>query len=275
MDNSFTLSHEQIASFLRDGFLRFNTPLLNTNQLEEAKGIYDDLFSKKTGFENGHFFDLAGQDDELEALDMKMPQLLAPAHYSPELAKIMQPAIQKLSSILQQLFADADVQAGLQHLIMKPPHSSVVTPPHQDEAYWPADHFYNSVSIWMPLDAAQEEDGCLSFVPGTHRWDVLPHRSIGGNVKIHGLQLDIPDVHVAEITSKAVSCPLVAGGVTIHTNRTIHFAGCNSSAIPRRAVIMGGGTSKGTGKYYGSRSFPWNESKQAARQDREAKRAAI
>jgi ectoine hydroxylase-related dioxygenase (phytanoyl-CoA dioxygenase family) len=65
-----------------------------------------------------------------------------------------------------------------------------------------------------------------------------------------------------------VACPLPPGGITIHRNRTAHYAGPNTSDVPRRALILG--SSLPAQPYPGTRRFPWNEIKVAPRQARAA-----
>jgi ectoine hydroxylase-related dioxygenase (phytanoyl-CoA dioxygenase family) len=88
----------------------------------------------------------------------------------------------------------------------------------------------HSLSVWMPLDDVTLDSGCMQFIPGSHALDVLPHRK-PKSVAPEPLVLD-PPVDV----SGAVSCPLPAGGATAHYCRTLHFAGSNTSARPRRAL---------------------------------------
>jgi ectoine hydroxylase-related dioxygenase (phytanoyl-CoA dioxygenase family) len=82
----------------------------------------------------------------------------------------------------------------------------------------------------MPLDDTDEENGCMTFLPRSHRLDVLGHRHIDDDPKVHGLQL------LVEVdTSGAVAVPLAAGGATFHHPRTIHATGPNRSPRRRRA----------------------------------------
>jgi len=57
------------------------------------------------------------------------------------------------------------------------------------------------------------------------------------------------------LKSKAVACPIPAGGCTIHHNRMMHYAGPNRSEIPRRAMILMFGVKPAQG---GKRDFWWN-----------------
>ena len=250
------LSAEQVLFFHLNGFLSIPTPLTDEVELAWMRDVYDRIFRERAGRESGDQFDLAGSDEE--GKEASLPQILNPAKYAPELKDGKY--LQVVDSVMKQLFGP-EAQAGMAHAIFKPAGNGAATPWHQDEAYWdPALQYYNA-SIWMPLQEATIENGCLWFKPGSHEWPILEHRPIGGNAKIHGLEM----VDLTVLTDP-VACPLPAGGITIHRNRTAHFAGPNVSAIPRRALILGAGLP--AYKYPSERRFPWNETKHTARDER-------
>ncbi|MEO6907967.1 MAG: phytanoyl-CoA dioxygenase family protein, partial [Abditibacteriaceae bacterium] len=117
--------------------------------------------------------------------------------------------------------------------------------------------------IWMPLQEATLENGCMQFIPGSHKLEVLPHQSIGNDPRVHGLEVCAPN----NIDfSKAVPCPIPAGGATLHPGRTLHYAGANKSSEPRRALIFG--FSLTPIPHQDDRRFPWNEIKTTARAER-------
>jgi ectoine hydroxylase-related dioxygenase (phytanoyl-CoA dioxygenase family) len=41
-----------------------------------------------------------------------------------------------------------------------------------------------------------------------------------------------------EAVTRPVACPLPPGGATVHSGRTLHYAGPNTTDEPRRALIM-------------------------------------
>jgi hypothetical protein len=260
---AITLTPEQIISFHINGFIAID-PITDDAELEWMRAAYDRIFMERAGRDSGDQFDLGGTDEE--GKEAALPQILNPAKYAPELleGKYLATAL----SIARQLLG-AEANGGVAHAIFKPAGKGAETPWHQDEAYWDPTRSYCSVSMWMPLQEATVENGCLWFVPGSHRYDILPHRSIGGDPRIHGLELDLPNA--AEVTASAVACPLKPGAVTVHLNRTMHYAGPNKSGIPRRALILGYGLPNRP--YPMPRQFPWNEIKVTPRQER-AKQAA-
>lgn len=257
-----TLTEEQISAFHRDGFLAVES-LTTAEEIETLREVYDDLFRRRAGRAEGNQFDLAGADEE--GAQESLPQILGPRNYAPALANTLYEA--NALAISRQLLGDDAVFTG-DHAIFKPAGTGAATPWHQDEAYWNPELDYQSLSVWMPLQEATLENGCMQFIPGSHKLDILRHRSIGGDVRIHGLELD-QDTDL----STAVACPLPAGGATFHLARTLHFTGPNRSQVPRRAYILGFGLP--AKKRAEPRRFPWNEIKHTAREERSKAARAI
>lgn len=219
------LRPDQLEAFHRDGFLALDA-LTTRTEVESLRGVYDRLFERRDGYAEGDQLALSRPD---EAGRETLPQILNPEKYAPELADTL--ARTNALAIARQLLGPLADRAG-DHAIMKPPGHGVATPWHQDEAYWSSTHSHRALSVWMPLQEATLDNGCMWFVPGSHDHDVRPHRLVD------------PDAHALEVaedvpTTEAVACPIPAGGCTIHHCRTLHYAGPNHSAAPRRAFIMG------------------------------------
>lgn len=252
------LTQEQIDFYHREGYLVLEA-ITTQEEVAWLREIYDRLFEARAGREFGDQFDLAGTDEEDKPA--ALPQILNPAKYAPELKA----GLYRLNAlaIARQLLGPEAIYQG-EHAIFKPARTGAPTPWHQDEAYWNPAMQYNSFSIWIPLQPATVENGCLHFVPRSHKLEVLPHHCIHNDPRIHGLEVDAAD------TSTAVACPIPAGGATIHHNRTLHYAGPNRSDIPRRAYILAYGIPPKPRAE--PRDFYWNRLKQTPREER-ARRA--
>jgi hypothetical protein len=249
------LTADQIRSFHNSGFLAVTRPLFDAVEIYRMRALYDRMFAERAGRADGNQFDLAGTDeDDRPAV---LSQILHPHRYFPELRG---PYVDTLHDVAQQLLGP-EVKTEIFHAILKPAGIGAPTPWHQDEAYWKPDRQYRSISIWIPLQDVTQENGCLWFNDGSHEWDVLEHRSIGGDPRVHGLELVDPSV-----IHDAVACPLPAGGFTIHRNRTAHFAGPNATGEPRRALVLS--ATLPDRPFPIPRQFPWNEVKQTRRKER-------
>lgn len=250
-----TLTTEQIEFYRESGFLAIDA-ITTPEEIARLRLVYDNLFARRAGREDGNQFDVVSTDeDDAEAT---LPQILGPRKYAPELTGTLYEA--NALAISRQLLGEQARFVG-DHAIFKPARNGAATPWHQDEAYWDAGVDAHAISVWMPLQEATLENGCMQFLPGSQRMEIVPHRSIGGDTHIHGMELAV------EIdTTAAVVCPLPAGGATFHDSRTLHYTGPNHSEVPRRAYILNFATPP-TPRTDGRR-FPWNEIKDTAREKR-------
>ncbi|MBM3261994.1 MAG: phytanoyl-CoA dioxygenase family protein [candidate division Zixibacteria bacterium] len=229
---TITVSDEQVAFFHANGFLSIDR-ITTDEEIERIRSTYDEMFARRAGREEGMEFDLAGTDEE--DVVATLPQILDPLRYAPALKNTLYEA--NALAVSKRLLGPEAVFQG-SHAILKPAHYGSETPWHQDEAYWSPDFDYNALGVWMPLQDATIENGCMQFIPGSHRLDILPHHHVGYNPKIHALEVD----DGAADLSGAVACPLFPAGATFHFSRTLHYAGPNRTETPRRAFIFGFGT---------------------------------
>ena len=248
------LTEDQIAFFHREGYLVIDA-ITTKDEVTRLRAIYDRIFQERAGREVGDQFDLAGTDEE--GKEAVLPQILGPARYAPELGQTLYRM--NAEAIAQQLFGPESKLLG-EHAIFKPPRVGAETPWHQDAAYRDGNFDHLDLSVWVPLQEATLENGCMQFIPGSHKLDVLPHHPINYDPRIHGLEVDRIDA------SKAVACPLQAGGATIHHFRTLHYAGPNRSDTPRRAYIMVFGLESKPREV--PQSYYWNTQKQTPREER-------
>jgi ectoine hydroxylase-related dioxygenase (phytanoyl-CoA dioxygenase family) len=251
---TLTLSKKQIALFHQEGYLVVPV-VITLEEVERLREIFNHLFASKAGREDGNQYDLAGTDkDDQEAV---LPQIVNPSKYAPELETA---DIRDNTYAIARQLLGPEATSQSDHAIMKPPEVGAVTPWHQDEAYWAPDLEYNSISIWVPLQEVTLENGCMHFIPGSHKLEVAAHRPIGQDSRIHGLEAEHVDA------SQAVACPIAAGGATIHHCRTIHYAGPNHTNHPRLAYINVFATPPKQRVI--SRDFDWKDSRQTLRDER-------
>lgn len=86
-----------------------------------------------------------------------------------------------------------------------------------------------AASAWVALDDATPDNGCMWFVPGSHKEPVPDHRPAA-----EGSHVIMAD-GVEEAHGKPQ--PLRAGSATLHSGQTLHYTRGNSTAAPRRAFI--------------------------------------
>ncbi|MEW6512300.1 MAG: phytanoyl-CoA dioxygenase family protein [Bacteroidota bacterium] len=251
------LSEEQISFFDRVGYLAIPR-LTSDDDVAILRQAYDRIFMERRGRERGDQFDLAGTDEE--GARQALPQILNPARYAPEMNESL--LLRNATHIAKQLLGP-EATCEVAHAIFKPAGYGAETPWHQDAAYWNPELRYRAISIWVPLQVASAENGCMEFVPESHALDVLRHQSINNDPRIHGLELH-PDE--AKQIRDIVRCPLPAGGATFHGPYMLHHTGPNRSQIPRRALILN--ASLAPSRRQKPLRFPWQEEKMTAREAR-------
>jgi len=222
------LTKEQVVRLDDQGYLAL-PEFISPAEVAEIGAIFDHLLTSKAGWQDGNQFDLAGTDD---GGDAKLPQILYPSRYAPALKN--HAVVQRARQIAEAYFGEPPHDAYGEHMIFKPPRDGAVTPWHQDQAYHDPTLDERALNFWIPLDDCDGQNGCMHYVPGSNRLDVLPHHSIGHDPSVHGLEVDEPEKHA----QRSVSCPLPAGGCVIHLPTTLHYAGPNRSGRQRRAYIL-------------------------------------
>ena len=257
INSRVTLTEEQIEFFKEHGYLRL-AQISPPSEVAILKEIYDGLFARKAGHKQGAFIDFTGADEDDKP--QTSPQIIDPVRFAPQLRHTIFRA--NALAIAKQLLGSR-AYGVFEHAILKPAGIGAPTPWHQDEAfrydYAPG---YRELSIWMPLQNVDTSNGCLEFIPGSHLGGVLPHSSPNNDPRVHALEC-IGDF--AE--SKAVPCPLPAGGCTIHHCRTLHHAGPNQSTQPRRAYVLAFALPLKISPKL-SPQFAWNLDKQTASERR-------
>lgn len=258
-NQTIQLTADQIDFFHREGYLTIDE-LTTQEDVAAIREIYDHLFETRAGRDEGRHFDLAGTDED--GREETLPQILGPHRYAPQLEKTL--LLANAMAVANQLLGP-EATCQFAHAIFKPPRIGAATPWHQDAAYWEPAVIHRKASIWVPLQPATPENGCMQFVPRSHQSDVIPHQSIHNDPRIHGLELPATEMHRVD---GVVTCPLAPGGATVHDGYTLHYTAANRTNVPRRAIILS--ASAGATPRSKPRRFPWMESKQTARMARQA-----
>jgi hypothetical protein len=247
-----TLSPAAVSNFWEQGFLAV-PEICPASEVEWLCQLFDRLFAQRTGWQRGDYFDFAGPDTpETEPV---LPQLLEPSRYEPALKNA---ALRVNALAVAQQLLGPSAELVFEHAMLKPARIGAQTPWHQDEAFYPIHTNYRSITIWVPLQPVDQSNGCMQFIPGSHTRDVLPHRRLNDDPRLHGLEACGADA------GQAVSCPLPAGGATVHHCRTLHHAGPNLTDAPRRAYALGFGVR--SPQFLLRSEFPWNAAHTSARQ---------
>jgi len=137
-----------------------------------------------------------------------------------------------LGATIQALISGREIRLWHDQIQFKPEAIGGATMWHQDWPYWPTMSAPHAVTAWIALDDADPDNGCMSMVPGSHRWG----NSIG---HLHGLpRFDAVPAQYQGQPSPVQVCPVAAGEVHFHHCMTWHGSPDNTSARPRRAIAL-------------------------------------
>src|SRR6267142_3713268 len=117
---------------------------------------------------------------------------------------------------------------------IKEPESAAIAAWHQDATYFGL-RPYVHVTAWLALTDATAENGCMEFLPGSHRLGQLPHQAgvVAGSVNRAGQSV------VGEVNdAPAIHAPLRAGEFSLHHTLLLHRSQPNRSAGRRIGLAI-------------------------------------
>jgi phytanoyl-CoA hydroxylase len=217
------LSKHQSDTFWKQGHLSI-PKFIDPAEVDEIERIFRHLFDVRAGWKEGHFYDMAGSEQNG---DFKLPQMLHLTKYAPELLRTV-------------FWANADALAkgllgptahfSFDHGINKPVRPDSQTPWHQDQAFHAVGSRIENITIWLPLQDVTPDNGCLKFIPGSHLTGMVKHRNYQNDSRIEGLEAI--DVNNAEAVF--APCPKAASRSTTAARCTPQAPTCR--AAPARST---------------------------------------
>ncbi|MCK9412561.1 MAG: phytanoyl-CoA dioxygenase family protein [Prolixibacteraceae bacterium] len=223
MTGKYKVTPEQTAFFNDQGYLLVKD-IISAEEVLRYSGIYD-KFLDGTIDAGKNRADLGigmAKSGQVEAIT----QIMWPSDFMPALLEMS--FHHRVLSISRDLLGK-DMDFDFDMLISKAPGTNSPTPWHQDAAYWINMPDTRAVSCWMTLDDSTKENGCMWYVPGSHKLPLRPHRFAG---KVGGaLMCDCSEEEGLAIEIKPGSC-------IFHHGHTLHYSRGNSTPGNRRAFII-------------------------------------
>jgi phytanoyl-CoA hydroxylase len=120
-----------------------------------------------------------------------------------------------------------DIDLYWNQSVFKGPEGDKQFPWHQDDGYTPVTPS-PYLTLWLALNDATPENGCISVLPGSHKRGLAPHESTPIGLSCHSL--DDPD--------QGVLVPVKAGSIAAFQSLMMHKSGINRSTGIRKAYII-------------------------------------
>lgn len=131
----------------------------------------------------------------------------------------------RLYSVVESILG-ADPILFQEMSLVKPPFGGVEKPWHQDNAYFSVSPLSAIMGVWIALDDAEVENGCMHVIPGGHKDGALKHH--------HGADCEIDPALLA--VERAIPVPVPAGGAMFFYGMLPHETPPNASPMRRRAL---------------------------------------
>ena len=223
------ITQEQIDRYQKNGFIVFDD-FINMDELEEWRDAVDTAVTERKGAKLPGGTAVEGEDDTINfdanyygRVFEQMVNLWQTNARLKEL--ILDPRIGEMAS---RLSGESGIRSWHDQALSKQPWGNP-TALHLDTPYWSFSH-PEALSIWIALDDATLENGCLFFIPGSHRktsYDVTP---IGKNMDA------LFEVYPALRSAQSTAAPMKAGSCSFHNGLCIHGAHANMTPGLRRAM---------------------------------------
>jgi hypothetical protein len=116
-------------------------------------------------------------------------------------------------------------------ILSKSPHDPKQVPWHQDASFWsltPA----RTVTVWLAIDDADEENSAMRFIPGSHDRGALATAAMGEDSVFHKGIAD------AESHGKPFTNVLRAGQISMHADMLVHGSLANRSDRRRCGLTL-------------------------------------
>jgi ectoine hydroxylase-related dioxygenase (phytanoyl-CoA dioxygenase family) len=203
------LNEKQIKEYEEKGFTILDYQLSDSD-LDEIKSMHDNILKKYPEFRD------------------YCPTLLK---YDRNFLKYAQDP--EILNCVKQLIGP-NLAVWNQSFFAKPGINGKETPWHQDGAYWPIRPLA-TCTVWLAVDDSNIENGCLKYMPGSHkRQDLKKHKT--DNSENYTLNQEIDPSEYKE--DKAFQLQLKAGQMALHDAYIVHGSGVNTSPNSRRGMTI-------------------------------------
>lgn len=224
-----TLTEDQIRSYRAEGYLLVEN-FLDEKELSFWREAVTEAIAERGGRKMPGKDAKTGEDDginkESDYYGKVFDQLLNLWQTNEKVKQLM--LDRKIGEMIARLAGWEGTRIWHDQALVKRPWANP-TSWHLDTPFWSFSD-RRALSIWVALDDATTENGCLYFIPGSFHTTTFENPGIGKNMDA------IFDVYPELTKSKSVAVPMKAGSCSFHNGLTVHGAGANMTNGFRRAM---------------------------------------
>ena len=207
-----TLSHEQIATYKRDGYV-FPVPGLSYSEADALR-LRLETFENETGEKAGNVIRNKGHLKLMAVFET-----------------VSHPAV--LDAVEGVL--GPDILCWGTSLFVKDPHDEAFVAWHQDSYYWGLEPD-DVCSAWIALAPSTLENGAMKVIPGTHKDAEHGHKP--SQVGSANMLFTHEEIATNVDESQAVSLLLDKGEISLHHVKIVHGSAANRSDTRRYGLAI-------------------------------------
>lgn len=212
-----TLTSPMVESFHQKGYVVVPDPVFNSRDFRRLCDLFEENAARYGEDNSDYMAQIQTHDSRL--LDFVL---------SDTILDLVEPLV------------GPDIALWSSHLISKPAGTGKATPWHTDAAYWEGrvSTMAGICTLWLAIDDATAENGCMRVIPGTHLSaevaDLSNYEPVEAESNIFGNQVR-PELINAAL---AVDLILRPNQCSIHDSRVVHGASPNASTRRRAGYAM-------------------------------------
>lgn len=224
-----SLNQEQIDFYQQNGYLVIED-FLGAEELAHWRNSVSEAITERKGIKIPGKSVMLGESDGINEdaayYSKVFDQLLNLWQTNEKMRDIMLDA--RIGKMAAELSGAEGIRIWHDQALIKRPWANP-TSWHLDTPFWSFSD-RRAISIWVALDDATLQNGCMYFIPGSHQHTSFENPGIGKNMDL------IFDFYPQFRQSASVPIPVKAGSCTFHNGLTIHGAGANMTPGFRRAM---------------------------------------
>ena len=223
----FRLSKEQLEFYRENGYVA-GIQLLNAEQIEVLRREVLELVNPK--HPGNHLFYEFNSNESADP-EKILFHALGAWRILPALHDVLwHPGF----TVPASQMIEGPVRFWHDQIFYKPAHHGGIVLWHQDYSYWTRTQPMAHLSCWIGLDDSTEENGCLHYVPGSHRWNLLPRIEFANDMNAI-IETLTPE---QKQEFKPVPIDMKQGECCFHHPLMVHGSYENRSDRARRAVVL-------------------------------------
>jgi phytanoyl-CoA hydroxylase len=221
------LTSKQVNEYRQNGFLVVDN-FLEPDELAEWQLALDEALFNRKGNKMPDRKEVFGKGDDADKdyFNLVFDQLINLWVDNEKMRRIM--LDERLGKMAAELAGVDGIRIWHDQALIKKPWANP-TSWHLDTPYWSFSD-RKALSIWVALDDATRDNGCLYFIPGSHLSTRFDNPGIGKNMNA------VFEYYPQFRSARSAAAEMKAGSCSFHNGLLIHGAQANMTPGYRRAM---------------------------------------